>query len=227
MSEHLANSILLWLDDTLARVRTVKDLLDVLEDCFLLCAKYRLRLRPKKCDLHSLVVRWCGRLISKDGVKFDQRRLQGLLEMEERTYGAHLQQVLCALQCVKTAIPNFSSLINTLNEFMELVYTAAGQRRKRSVARIQLSLLNRGERETAAFESCKTALAHQVTLTHRDEKMRLCFYTDASDQFWSGIITQIPREDMGQHHSKQLQAPFAFLSGRFSDTQARVANSPG
>jgi hypothetical protein len=54
-----------------------------------------------------MVVRWCGRLISAAGSKFDPRRIEGILKMSPPSTGADLQQFLCALNWMRTAIPAF------------------------------------------------------------------------------------------------------------------------
>lgn len=66
---------------------------------------------------------------------------------------------------------------------MELVYERANNRTKRAVARFQLSSLGWDAVELDAFAACKTALAEQVKVSHRDEKQRLSVYTDASNFF--------------------------------------------
>ena len=102
---------------------------------------------------------------------------------------------------------------------MEQVYDRTGKRTKRAVSRYQLTAFGWNSAQRDAFEACKTALADQVTPSHRDETQRLCVYTDASDTVWSGIFTQVPREDLSKPHSEQCHQPLAFLSGRFNKTQ--------
>lgn len=143
--------------------------------------------------------------------------------MEPPTTGSHLQQFLCALQWVKNGIPNFTDIIQPLHTFMERVYTRAGKRTKRAVARIQLATLDWGASELAVFEKCRHALANQVTLSHRQAGMRLCLYTEASDKVWSAIFTQVPREDLIKPHSEQRHQPLVFLTGKFTATQFRWA----
>lgn len=219
LPETLVGAVLHWLDDILAHGETVNDLLEAVEQLLKLCLAYHIKLHPAKTTLYSQLIRWCGRLISPEGIKFDPRRLDGLLSMEAPKTGGHLQQFLCALQWVKFSIPNFSVLTTPLHSFMERVYGAAGKRTKRAVSRISLDSLNWGKHEASAFESCKHALAHQVTLNHRDTAKRLCFFTDASNEIWSGMVTQIPVVDIAKLHSEQRHEPLSFLSGRFNNTQ--------
>lgn len=65
----------------------------------------------------------------------------------------------------------------------------------------------------------RTAFAHQFTLLHRNQIMRLCVYTDLSDMFCSGIVTQVPQQDVTCAHYYQRHELLAFLSGRFNKTQ--------
>lgn len=73
--------------------------------------------------------------------------------------------------------------------------------------------------ELQSFQNWKHALAHKVTLSHRDETQRLCFYTDAPDLVWSGIVTQVPLEYLCQPHAAQRHSLLAFCSGKFNKTQ--------
>lgn len=69
---------------------------------------------------------------------------------------------------------------------------------------------------TVAFEALQTTIASRVALAHRDEKKVLCFYTDSSDTYWTGIVTQVPVEDLSKPHADQRHEPFSFHSLRFT-----------
>lgn len=89
--------------------------------------------------LFSTSVRSCGRFIFAEGTRYDPRSLDGLLNMEPPSTGAHLQQFLCALQWVRNGIPQFMELVHPLHDAMERVYSRAGKRTKRTVTRMHLS----------------------------------------------------------------------------------------
>lgn len=72
---------------------------------------------------------------------------------------------------------------------------------------------------TEAFDAFKKSIAKRVTLAHRDESKRLFIYNDDSDTHWSGIVTQVPFDDISVAHQDQAHDPLAFHSGRFSPTQ--------
>jgi RNase H-like domain found in reverse transcriptase len=46
-------------------------------------------------------------------------------------------------------------------------------------------------------------------------------YTDASDAFWSSVITQVPPEELDLPTPEQRHEPLAFLSGRFTGSSTR------
>ena len=210
---------MVWLDDILVHAPTIPELIEKLNALFDYCASYNLKLHPLKCILFATVVRWCGRLISAEGVRFDPRRLDGIQKMQPPTLGSHLQQFVCAMQWMRSGIPDFSNIVRPLMEFLERVYTRAGKRTRTAAARIQLSDLGWSQTELEAFNNCKNAVAHQVTLSHPDPKKRLCVYTDASDYVWSGIVTQTPREDIHLDHVDQRHQPLSFLSGHFTGSE--------
>lgn len=80
---------------------------------------------------------------------------------------------------------------------MESVYDLARKRQENSaIVRFILSDCGWSTKESKVFEDCKKALEERVTLCHRDEKKRLLFFTDASDTFWYGIVTQVLMDDV-------------------------------
>ncbi len=157
-----------------------------------MCLKHNLKLHPSKCILYANTANWCGRIITPKGVRFDARRLDGIFNMEQPTSGGHLQQFVCALQWMRTGIPNFAKLTSELHYIVERVYACAGKRAKRAVSKVKLSAVGLSKKHDTAFEECMSALAHQCTLTHRDTSKGLCLCTDASDSVWSAILTQVP-----------------------------------
>ena len=130
----LAQHSLSWLDDILLHTTNIDQLLECISAFFSLCSQFNLRLHPKKCLSYTSSVRWCGRIIDAEGIKFDPRNLQGLLRMKPPTNGAQLQQFLCAIQWMRSAIPNFPKLTFALHKFMEQVYDKSTSRKRNAVS---------------------------------------------------------------------------------------------
>jgi hypothetical protein len=112
------------------------------------------------------------------------------------TTGADMQQFVFAFNSMRTAIPSFSELLSPLQSILELVYAKAGHRTKSAVSRIPLLEVVWDPSHLAVFKSCQTALANATTLAHPSADKRICLYTDASQDFWSAIITQVPPSDL-------------------------------
>lgn len=139
--------------------------------------------------------------------------------MEGPRTRAPLQRFLRAWQWMCSSIPQFSSIISALSEFLEKVYKHVGKRTKRSVAGVLLSQLGWSGKEDEAVYKFKKAVERQVILPHRDITIRICVYTDASELLWSGVVTQVLLADLNKAHGDQTHQPLTFLSGHFSGSQ--------
>lgn len=64
------------------------------------------------------------------------------------------------------------------------------------MARFQLLPLRWTENYTRAVLDIQERLKHAVKTVHRDRAKTLCLNTDASDCFWSGLLTQCAPEDL-------------------------------
>jgi hypothetical protein len=60
-----------------------------------------------------------------------------------------------------------------------------------------------------------------MTLAFPDPDKRICVLTDASDRFYSGLVTQIDEEQLDLQMEEQDHQPLAFLSGEFKGAQLR------
>ncbi len=119
--------------------------------------------------------------------------------------------------------PKINEVTLTLHNFLENIYQKAGKRTRRALTSISLNALGWNNEHIRSFQNCKEVLAHQCTLVHRDESKRLCLFTDANDNVWSGILTQVPHSDTKLPFKDQRHEPLGFLSGRFNATQSRWA----
>lgn len=160
----LRQLLIKWLDDMFVSLPNEDDLMEDILALFNYCTTRNIKFHPFNVLLFAKEARWCGRIISHDGMKLDPCRVQGLLGMKPPTTGSEMHQFICALQWVKNGIPTFSALVALLHEFMERVYEQAGKQTKRAVANLQTNNLGWGDTEQKKFEDCKSGLAFQVTL---------------------------------------------------------------
>jgi len=217
----LRDKLLQWIDDLLFHCKSASELLSVLRLFFSLCRQHHLKLHAKKCKLFLKRVKWCGRLISEEGILLDPSRMSALTSMQAPATGADLQQLLCASNWMRTAIPEFTALIGPLASALEEVYKFCGKRTRKAVQKVPLSEITWGPEQLSAFSRLKEALREAVTLAHPDPAKLLCLFTDASDNHWSGVLSQIPKVDKDLPFADQRHEPLSFLAGSFKGSSAR------
>jgi hypothetical protein len=99
MFHGLADKLLSWLDDLLLNCRDVDGLHGVLETFLNGWAVRGVKLGATRMDHCSQNVRWCGRVISRDGVRLDPSSVSASAAMQPPVTGADLQQLVCAQLC--------------------------------------------------------------------------------------------------------------------------------
>lgn len=164
---------LFLLDDIVAYAKTAAELVEWMERSFEVFHGNSFRSYQAKCVFFEKKIRWCGRIISSDGTRFDLICIEGLMDVDPPINGGELQQFICALQCVKSVNPGFSELLEPLHIFLELLYTKVGKRTEWDVAGVRLGALACDVKEVNTFSECQKALGNQGTLAHRSPALRL------------------------------------------------------
>lgn len=139
--------------------------------------------------------------------------------MPPPTTAGELQQFLCAVNWMRQNIPEYNRLTAGLYAVLEEAMKAAGEKAK--LARFPLDQTGWDESQLTEFEAVRSALLKMVPLAHPSPTADVCLYTDASQDSWGAVATQLkPGEaqlPLEQHHHRQL----AFLSGRFVGASSR------
>ena len=147
--------------------------------------------------------------------------MEALLRMPYPKTCDQLQQFICAAGWMRTGIPQFTTVIEPLAVLMEEIYKIAGTRKKRRLTKYALDANGWNHTHREAFENVKQALAKSVVLAHPSASKLICLFTDASDKHWSGILTQVPPNDIDLPFAEQKHQPLAFLSGSFHGASSR------
>lgn len=219
----LNDGLMIWIDDLLGYSDGDEGLLVLLKKVLGICFDKGLKLNPKKCKFYQREALWCGRVVSGDGVRHDPARINALTNLPAPTTEQELQQFVCALNWMRSSLPAFNKLIAPLTKCMENVYERAGGRKKCQVRGVQLSDVGWGDIEIECLSRCKVALQNSVQLAHPDPDKRLSVYTDASDEHWGAMITQISRDQAVRPLSEQDHQPLMMLGGSFSGAAKRWA----
>jgi hypothetical protein len=205
----------------LGNATTPEELMDLLEYLLERCEKYGLKLNPSKCEFYATSVVWCGKVISADGIGHDPKRLQGLIDLEAPTNAQELQQFVCALNWMRQSLPDYNAMVAPLTRILDVVCTYAGTRKKERLAKHQLVDHGWGQEHLLAVGRCKDALARMATLAHPDPDKAFCLYTDASQDHWGAVLTQISPDQRELPLEDQAHEPLAFLSGTFKGASLR------
>ncbi len=63
-------------------------------------------------------MKWCGRIISEEGIKHDPARITALTELPEPKTAKELQQLPCAVIWMHTSIPGYNVIVAPLMPYM-------------------------------------------------------------------------------------------------------------
>ena len=204
-----------WLDDFSLHAKDATTLLDKLEIFFNICQEKNLYLHAGKCRLFDTQLKWCGRIVTGDGYKLDPSRVEGLKTMAVPETADELAQFIYCCRWMSIAIPAFTERIAPLTAVLERAYQRSGRRTTRSIRGMPLSSLSWGTEHTECFEQLQDSLREAVELAHVDPAKQICVFTDASDLYWSGVVTQVDPADLTLPLEEQRHQPLAFLGAAF------------
>jgi hypothetical protein len=140
--DDIKSNINVWSDDRILHTKSENDLLVTLNFFFKQCQKYGLKMYASKCLCFAAMVRYCGMLITKDGVRFDPRNMKALQMMCEPQNGIDLVQYVAAVNWIRSAIPNYSNRVAPLRITLAKVFE--GKSRWTKKAAVAMSLLYLG-----------------------------------------------------------------------------------
>ena len=208
-----------WLDDFNLHATEETELLELLERFFSICTEKRLLISARKSVLFATELKWCGRIINAEGYTIDLVKIDSLRNMTMPETAAELAQfVYCCLWMALT-IPEFNKRAAPLTDILEQAYSKAGKRTAKTIRKVRLSTLSWGTDHHQSFKYLQDSLENAVRLSYPDPKKVSCIFTDASDRFWSGVVTQTNRDQLALPIESQRHEPLAFLSSAFKKAE--------
>lgn len=211
--------ILQWLKDFLLHAMNEDQLLDNIAAFLIVCKEVeKFKVNPRKSCFFTREVKFCGRIISADGIRLGPRNFEELLNMKAPRTGDELQQLICVTKWMRTAIPDYARLIEPLHQLLEQACRTAGKRTKKVLQRVKLDRTNENDK---TFQAVKKQLAKSTTLSLPKDGYRMCLFSDASDTHWAGVRTQFPDSELEKELEKQSHDPLCFLLGSFHGSSSR------
>jgi hypothetical protein len=129
------HSVKIWKGYNMVHVTSEEKLLDVLEHFFKTCLQHGLFLHAVKCNLYGTEVRYCGRIITADGVLYAPRTMSTLQHMGTPHNGGDLVQYVAVLNWMRSSLPLFAEKAAPLQDLLEVVYKEAkGHTKKKATS---------------------------------------------------------------------------------------------
>jgi transposase InsO family protein len=222
VGEMLYKKVLVYIDDVLVFGNNIMDLVRSIRELFQRLRKFRIFLKPSKCELFSTQVLWCGHLVDAEGIAINPAFLSAVRDIPVPENAATLRQFLASANWVRNRIPQFAKLVTPLQELLVKLLATC----KRKTTRVASKALLKDDWtaiHTTAFNDLKESIANAVKLAHVRDEATLCLFTDASDLFFGAILTQIPADvfDATGDPNEWPHEPLGFISGAFRNAQLR------
>jgi hypothetical protein len=120
---------------------------------------------------------------------------------------------------MRSILPLFAEKAAPPQDLLEVLQRSQGTHQEESSS---VSLDGRWMTECEkAFGSLQEDILALMTTAHPDLSKRVCVFNDASDAFYSGMITKVPEHHLDLPVHDQQHQPLAFTSGRFRGSQER------
>ena len=219
------NKMLLWIDDGVIFAKTWEEFLVLVERVLDTCIEYNLKVNIKKTCLADVKTLWCGRIIDGTGCKLNARNTETFLEMSEPKLAGDLSKFLQGVNWMRACLVNksadnsFAAHSSTLWQKLEHAYKKVNSRKKHRFKNLKLSDLGWNEKDKAAFKAIKEQLADCQTNSFPIPGARMCLFTDASDNYYAAMLTQVENWDPDLEVHQQQHIPMATLSGEFKNSQ--------
>jgi len=181
-----------FLDDTIVLGHStfddhLKDVIEVLKR--LLAAG--MQVNVAKCKWFQDSVTYLGFIITREGIKPQPEKIQGILHMQRPTTQKQVRRFVGMVNFYRDLYPKRAELLAPLT-------TLCGQKQK----------FFWGNEHEDAFKKVKQQIAQETMLTYPQFDQPFIVYTDASEKQIGGVVTQDNK-------------PLGFFSRKLTDTQRR------
>lgn len=192
-----------------------RELLEVLRTFLGICRDRNLKVSIPKSTFFSKELKWCGRVIDEHGVRIEPRRTSGLRDISKPETAAEICEFIHCITWMSMTIPDYAEQVAPLRDLLEETHRLSGSRNMKSIQKNNVVTLGWGHKHDTAFQNLENRLRQAVKLSHRDPSKELCVYTDASDRFWTGVLTRCEPAELTKAVPEQRHEPLAFLRGEF------------
>ncbi|MDR3426027.1 reverse transcriptase domain-containing protein [Silvimonas sp.] len=181
-----------------------------------------LKISAKKTTFYARELKYCGRVLTREGAKFDQTYIDTVLRMGKPSTLGELRSYLATVNWLRLSIPQFSEVVEPLQATLTQGLRYARVNRIRQPKNLPLhSACGWGAEQDAAFERVCYSVANTVTLGFPDDAKVTCVWSDACHHHYAGLVTQTWEDQLRLPVAAQQHTPLAFISGSFRDSSSR------
>jgi len=182
--------VIILMDDTIVfgYANFGSHLVDVIEVLKRL-QKAGMQVKPEKCKWFQSAITYLGFLITREGIKPQPDKIQGILDMQRPTTQKSVRRFVGILNFYRDLYPKRAKTLAPLTDL-------CGQKQK----------LIRESKHEEAFQKMKTILAQETMLTYPEFDKPFVIYTDASKHHIGSVVTQSDK-------------PLGFFSKKLSEAQ--------
>lgn len=202
-------SCLLYLDDIIVFSKDFEQHLKRLDDVLTKLEQAGLKLKPSKCCLFQKEIKYLGHILSKDGIKTDQAKIQKVLNWPVPENRKQLHRFLGFTGYYRRFVKDYAKLVYPLQKLL-VGQTKKKKGKKMSVDRVKLPPFEWGVEQQQSFERLVNALTTAPVLAFADFNKPFVLQTDASSYGLGAVLCQ---EVDGKLH------PLAFASRGLSSSE--------
>ena len=215
----LHNGLLVQTDDVLLYSKSQEEMIKLLDLFLGTVSAHNMAIHPGKIRVFCSSTVYCGLRISREGIGVDPDRLRGLKGVSKPLNVGDVWQFNAAAGWIRKDIPLFSEASSVLSEFVAAAIKGTKKKNMAAARRISLQAAGWKPRHQRAWDAIKDALAHTITSTFRDRRLRACLFTDASKKGWAYAITQCGPSELSKKWAEQSHQLLCVNSGRFTSNQ--------
>ena len=184
-----------YLDDIMVFSSTLEEHLEQLSIIFGKLRQHHLKLKLKKCSFLQLETNYLGFVISEEGIKPDEKKIEAIKSLPVPTCVREVRSFIGMCSYYRRFIPNFSQIAEPI-----IALT-------RKYAHFKWS-----DTHQRAFEYLKDSLTAVPLLVYPDSNTPYVHYTDSSDTCIGACLTQECDGD---------EKPIYYLSHKLSRSQCK------
>ncbi|KAG3105799.1 hypothetical protein PI125_g13363 [Phytophthora idaei] len=207
----IPHSALVWVDGVILFAATVPELLETLKVFFKMVKEANFKLNMAKSSLFNLEIKWCGRLISSEGVRHDPARVSALANLPLPAAVADLQYFVCATNWLNDSLPDCARVLVPLQDKLNAERKRLG-RRNCNALNVATTW---STAEPSAYDAVLSLVRDSALMASPDPDAELLVFTDASLTGYSIVVTQVANWDPTIPVTKQRHEMIICKGGMF------------